>query len=41
MTGNASYVVLGGEFTRVNGPHQQGLARFAVSSIAPNDQGPK
>ena len=41
VTGNASYVVLGGEFTRVNGAAQQGLVRFAVSSIAPNDQGPQ
>jgi PKD repeat protein len=41
VTGNSSYVVLGGEFTRVNGASQQGLVRFAVSSIAPNDQGPQ
>ena len=41
VTGNASYVVLGGEFTRVNGASQQGLVRFAISSIAPNDQGPQ
>ena len=41
VTGNASYVVLGGEFTRVNGAAQQGLVRFAISSIAPNDQGPQ
>lgn len=37
---NGSYVVLGGEFPRVNGSPQQGLVRFAVSSLAPNKQGP-
>lgn len=41
VTGNNSYVVMGGEFTRVNGVAQQGLVRFAVSSIAPNDSGPQ
>ncbi|GAA5109344.1 hypothetical protein GCM10023339_09300 [Alloalcanivorax gelatiniphagus] len=41
VTGNSSYVVMGGEFTRVNGAAQQGLVRFAISSIAPNDQGPR
>jgi hypothetical protein len=40
VTGNANYVVLGGEFPTVNGRRQQGLARFAVSSIAPNKVGP-
>jgi hypothetical protein len=40
VTGNSSYVVLGGEFTSVNGRAQQGLVRFAVSSLAPNKQGP-
>jgi hypothetical protein len=40
VTGNASYVVLGGEFPTVNGVRQQGLVRFAVSSLAPNKQGP-
>ena len=38
--GNAQYVLLGGEFTQVNGQNQQGLVRFAVSSIAPDTQGP-
>jgi PKD repeat protein len=37
---NSQYVVYGGEFTTVNGTRQQGLTRFAVSSIAPNKQGP-
>lgn len=40
VTGNADYVVLGGEFPRVNGKAQQGLVRFAVRSIAPNTSGP-
>ena len=30
-----------GEFTTVNGVGQQGLARFAVPTIAPNDDGPR
>jgi hypothetical protein len=41
VTGNAQYVVLGGEFRNVNDAPQQGLVRFAVSSIAPNRQGPR
>ena len=36
VEGNSQYVVMGGEFPRVNGANQQGLARFAVKSIAPN-----
>jgi len=40
MTGNSDYVVMAGEFTRVNGTGQQGIVRFAVSSKAPNDAGP-
>ena len=40
VTGNADYVSMGGEFTRVNGQNQQGLVRFAMPDIAPNDQGP-
>ncbi|WP_241961113.1 PKD domain-containing protein [Salinibacterium hongtaonis] len=41
ITGNGQYVVQGGEFTTVNGVAQQGLVRFAVSSIAPNKIGPQ
>jgi PKD repeat protein len=41
VTGNSQYVVLGGEFPKVNGTAQQGLVRFAVSSIAPNKDGPQ
>jgi len=40
VTGNADYVVMGGEFPRVNGTPQQGLVRFATRAIAPNKQGP-
>jgi PKD repeat protein len=41
VAANSQYVVLGGEFPTVNGVAQQGLVRFAVSSIAPNKVGPK
>ncbi len=41
LTGNATYVSLGGEFPTVNGGAQQGLVRFAVKSAAPNTNGPK
>ncbi len=40
VVGNGSYVVLGGEFPRVNGTPQQGLVRMAVSTLAPNKRGP-
>ena len=36
IEGNSNYLVLGGEFPRVNGTNQQGLARFATKNIAPN-----
>ena len=41
IVGNASYVAMGGEFTRINGVGQQALARFAIRSLAPNDIGPE
>jgi PKD repeat protein len=41
VAANSQYVVLGGEFPKVNGTAQQGLVRFAVRSIAPNTQGPQ
>ena len=41
MTGNGGYVVLGGEFTKVNNKDQQGLVRFATSATAPNAVGPE
>lgn len=34
------YVVLGGEFTAVNGVPQQGLVRMAAAAYAPHRQGP-
>ncbi len=41
VTGDGTYLVYGGEFTQVNGVAQEGLARFAVPSVAPNASGPK
>lgn len=41
VAGNSQYVVMGGEFRNVNDTPQQGLVRFAVSSIAPNKQIPR
>ncbi|HEU0266292.1 MAG TPA: hypothetical protein VFQ70_01565, partial [Candidatus Saccharimonadaceae bacterium] len=40
ITGNSSYIALGGEFIAVNGQPQQGLTRFAIRSKAPNKVGP-
>ncbi|MDJ0339834.1 LamG-like jellyroll fold domain-containing protein [Cryobacterium sp. PH31-O1] len=41
VTANTEYVLYGGEFTVVNNKRQQGLARFAVPAIAPNNEGPR
>jgi len=41
VTANEDYLLYGGEFTIVNNKRQQGLARFASSSIAPNKEGPR
>jgi hypothetical protein len=41
VTAGGPYVLLGGEFPRVNGKAQQGLARFATSAVAPNKEGPR
>ncbi|WP_456789859.1 PKD domain-containing protein, partial [Cellulomonas sp. P5_C5] len=41
VTGDDRYIVMGGEFLNVNFRRQQGLVRFAVRDIAPNDQGPR
>ncbi|MCU1570000.1 MAG: domain containing protein [Naasia sp.] len=41
VAANSQYVVYGGEFPGVNSRAQQGLVRFAVKSIAPNDDGPR
>ncbi|ARC56122.1 hypothetical protein AS850_03410 [Frondihabitans sp. 762G35] len=40
VAAGGKYVVYGGEFTEVNGVPQQGLARFAIPSLAPNKVGP-
>ncbi len=36
----AGYLAVGGEFPTANGVGQQGLVRYAISSIAPNKVGP-
>ncbi|WP_210480612.1 LamG-like jellyroll fold domain-containing protein [Naasia sp. SYSU D00948] len=41
VAANSQYVVFGGEFPGVNQRAQQGLVRFAVKSIAPNDDRPR
>ena len=40
VSGNANYVVLGGEFPKVNGVAQQGLVRFALPSVVPSKAKP-
>ena len=40
VTGNSDYISAGGEFPTVNGVAQQGLARFAIRSLATNKLGP-
>lgn len=40
VTGNEDYIVMAGEFTRVNGQEQQGLVRFAKADLAPKQEGP-
>ncbi|WP_369371111.1 LamG-like jellyroll fold domain-containing protein [Promicromonospora sp. Populi] len=40
VSGNADYVLYGGEFPRVNGVGQQGIVRYAKRSSAPNNVGP-
>ena len=40
LAGNGTYIVLGGEFPKVNNIAQQGLVRMAVSTTAPNKVGP-
>lgn len=40
VSGNADYVVLGGEFPEVNGVDQQGLVRFVRRPAAPHARGP-
>ena len=41
LDGDSRYLVLGGEFPRVNNVAQQGLVRFAVPSVAPRKSGPR
>jgi len=42
VTGNGTYVIMGGEFTSVNfNGGQQGLVRFAARPIAPGREGPR
>jgi len=41
VSGNADYIVYGGEFPVVNGAPQEGLVRFAMPNKAPNAQGPQ
>jgi PKD repeat protein len=40
VTGNGQYLAYAGEFPRVNGQGQQGLVRYAVPALAPNEIGP-
>lgn len=40
VTGNANYVVLGGEFPKVNNVAQQGLVRFGKKTVSPHLVGP-
>lgn len=40
IVGNSTYISAGGEFPAVNGVVQQGLARFALPTVAPRAQGP-
>lgn len=40
VTGNATYLSYGGEFIRANGKPQQGLVRYALTTVAPNKVAP-
>ncbi|MCZ4567315.1 LamG-like jellyroll fold domain-containing protein [Rhodococcus erythropolis] len=40
IAGNDRYIVLGGEFPKVNGVPQEGLVRFAIKDQAPNKEAP-
>jgi len=40
VAGNTNYLAVGGEFPTANGTAQQGLVRYAISSIAPDKVGP-
>ena len=40
VAGNDDYIVMAGEFTKVNNKAQQGLVRFPKKELSPNAQGP-
>ena len=40
LAGNDDYIVMAGEFTKVNNKAQQGLVRFPKKELSPNAQGP-
>jgi hypothetical protein len=40
ITGNGTYIAVGGEFPTVNGKAQQGLVRFGPAAVASNKVGP-
>ena len=40
VTGSGNYLSFGGEFPTVNGKAQQGLVRFAMPAVAPNQAKP-
>ncbi len=41
VDGDGQYLVMGGEFPRINNTPQQGLVRFATSDVAPDNTGPR
>ncbi|MFB4354656.1 PKD domain-containing protein [Microbacterium sp. LS_15] len=41
VTASGNYLLVGGEFLKVNGASQQGIVRFATKTVAPNKQGPQ
>lgn len=41
VTGSGPFLLMGGEFTAVNGVDQQGLVRFATAPTSPDTAGPK
>lgn len=41
VTAAGDYLLIGGEFLKINGASQQGIVRFATRSVAPNKQGPQ
>ncbi|MFJ4172663.1 LamG-like jellyroll fold domain-containing protein [Microbacterium sp. NPDC089696] len=41
VSASGDYLLVGGEFLKVNGASQQGIVRFAKKTVAPNKQGPQ